>query len=128
MENQEFQETGPKQGFLQSTTAKMIMVGFLSFVLIIPLLLVQDLIRERSERQKEVVAETTSKWGENIFINAPIIRIPYKDNLTKRIQFAYFFPEVLNGSIATQMQKPLERSIYKSNVFTTVPCSVWRII
>lgn len=116
MENQ---ETEPKQGFLQSTTAKMIMVGFLSFVLIIPLLLVQDLIRERSQRQKEVVAETTSKWGENVFINAPIIRIPYKDNLTKKIQFAYFFPEVLNSSIATKMQKPLERSIYKSNVFST---------
>ncbi len=115
----EHQETEIKHGFFQSTTAKMIMVGFLSLVLLIPLFFVQDLIRERSLRQQEVVQETTSKWGENIYINGPILRIPYKDNLTKKIQFAYFFPEILNSSIATQMQKPLERSIYKSNVFTS---------
>jgi inner membrane protein len=116
MENQ---ETENKQGFFQSATAKMIMVGFLSLILLIPLFFVQDLILERSQRQKEVVEETTSKWGENVYINGPILRIPYKDPLTKKIQLAYFFPENLNSVINTKMQKPLERSIYKSNVFSS---------
>ncbi len=116
MENQ---ETEIKQGFFQSATAKMMMVGFLSLILLIPLFFVQDLILERSQRQKEVVEETTSKWGENVYINGPILRIPYKDPLTKKIQLAYFFPENLNSVINTKMQKPLERSIYKSNVFSS---------
>lgn len=116
MENQ---ETENRTSFFQSTTAKMIMVGFLSLVLLIPLFFVQDLILERSQRQKEVIQETTSKWGENVYLNGPVLRIPYRDNLTKKIQMAYFFPENLQGDCHTKMQKPLERSIYKSNVFTS---------
>ena len=85
----EHQETEIKQGFFQSATAKMMMVGFLSLILLIPLFFVQDLILERSQRQKEVVEETTSKWGENVYINGPILRIPYKDQLKKKIQLIY---------------------------------------
>jgi inner membrane protein len=114
----EHQEVEPK-GFFQSTTAKMILIGLLSLFLLIPLFFVQDLIIERSIRQQEVVEETTSKWGENIYINGPVLRIPYKDNLTKKIQFAYFFPEALNTTIDATMQKALKRSIYESNVFST---------
>ena len=53
METQFQQE--PKVPFFQTTTAKMIMVGILTLVLIIPLALVQELIVERRERQKEVI-------------------------------------------------------------------------
>ncbi len=115
----EHQEATENKGFFQSTTAKMIMVGFLSLVLLIPLFFVQDLILERSQRQKEMVVETTSKWGEAIYINGPIIRIPYKDTLSKKVHYAYFFPENLTGTVDAKMQKALERSIYKSNVFST---------
>ena len=52
MENQENQKTETKS-FFQSNTAKMIMIGFLTLVLLIPLLFVQDLIQERSKRQKQ---------------------------------------------------------------------------
>ena len=47
MENSENPIPGEKS-FLQSNTAKIIMVGFLTLVLLIPLFFVQDLIRERS--------------------------------------------------------------------------------
>lgn len=49
------------KSFFQSSTAKIIMVGMLTLVLLIPLVFVQELITERSIRQKEVVSETTSK-------------------------------------------------------------------
>lgn len=109
----------PKQGFFQSTTAKMIMVGLLTLVLLIPLFFVQDLISERSQRQKEVVAETTSKWGESVYFYGPILKIPYKDPITNQVENAFFFPEKLNNSSNTEIKAPLQRSIYKSNVFTT---------
>ena len=115
MENQ---APEPK-GFFQSTTAKMIMVGLLTLVLIIPLVFVQELISERSQRQKEVVSETTSKWGESVYFYGPILKIPYKDPITLQMQNAYFFPNQLNNSSNTEIKTPLQRSIYKSNVFTT---------
>lgn len=121
--------------FFQTTTAKLLMVGLLTFVLLIPLFLIQDLITERSLRQKEVIAETTQKWGTNVYIYGPILRIPYtafenvettnsqtnaimtsRQSVTK---FAYFFPNQLQNSIVTTVQPALQRSIYKSNVFTT---------
>ncbi|WP_298302180.1 cell envelope integrity protein CreD [Flavobacterium sp.] len=108
-----------KQGFFQSTTAKMIMVGLLTLVLLIPLFFVQDLISERSQRQKEVVAETTSKWGESVYFYGPILKIPYQNPITNKIENAFFFPEELSNVSNTEIKTPLQRSIYKSNVFTT---------
>lgn len=116
MENYQNQ---PKQGFFQSTTAKMMMVGLLTLVLLIPLFFVQDLISERSQRQKEVVAETTSKWGESVYFYGPILKIPYKDPITNQVENAFFFPEELSNASNTEIKTPLQRSIYKSNVFTT---------
>ena len=117
METQFQQE--PKVPFFQTTTAKMIMVGILTLVLIIPLALVQELIVERSQRQKEVITETTSKWGSSVYFYGPILKVPYKDPMTGANNYAYFFPEELNNKTEVTMVKPLERSIYKSNVFTT---------
>lgn len=109
----------PKQGIFQSTTAKMIMVGLLTLVLLIPLFFVQDLISERSQRQKEVVTETTSKWGESVYFYGPILKIPYKHPITNQVENAFFFPEELTNVSNTEIKTPLQRSIYKSNVFTT---------
>ena len=109
----------PKVPFFQTTTAKMIMVGILTLVLIIPLALVQELIVERSQRQKEVITETTAKWGNSVYFYGPILKVPYKDPMSGANNYAYFFPETLNNKTEVTMIKPLERSIYKSNVFTT---------
>lgn len=117
METQMQQE--PKVPFFQTTTAKMIMVGILTLVLIIPLALVQELIVERSQRQKEVITETTAKWGNSVYFYGPILKVPYKDPMSGANNYAYFFPETLNNKTDVTMVKPLERSIYKSNVFTT---------
>ena len=57
METPETSENQQPQGFFQSNTARMIMVGLLTLALLIPLLFVQNLIEERSLRQKEVIRE-----------------------------------------------------------------------
>jgi inner membrane protein len=130
----EHSENTPKS-FFQTTTAKLIMVGLLTFALLIPLILIQDLITERSQRQKEVIGETTEKWGKEVYFFGPILKIPYTSyqdvekinpqtnikSVTKEAitEFAYFFPEDLKNNTTTTMQPALQRSIYKSNVFTT---------
>lgn len=117
----------------QSTTAKMIMVGMLTLILLIPLAFVRELISERSIRQKEVIAETNNKWGESIYFYGPILKIPYKTfnetvtvnektkesvkERTATVHYAYFFPNVLKNNATVKMAKPLKRSLYKSDVF-----------
>ena len=120
--------------FFQSNTAKIIMVGLLTFILLIPLQFVKNLITERADRQKEVVAETSEKWGEQIYFYGPMLKIPYKtqvetklydpktkehvNSVTTELHTAYFFPEELKNTTKVTMLKPLQRSLYKSNVFT----------
>ena len=134
MEQQENPTTEVKQGFFQSTTAKMIMVGFLTLVLLIPLFFVQDLISERSMRQKEVTEEVSTLWGKEINFYGPMLRIPYKtykettiyDSKTKTtsiqknstLEYAYFFPEKLNNNSDVKKDTSLKRGIYDNIVFT----------
>lgn len=106
------------QTFMQSNTAKIMMVGFLTLILLIPLVFVQNLITERSQRQKEVVDETTAKWGGEVFCYGPVLKVPYYDKTTKSLETAYFFPDQLNTMTDVKMARELKRSIYKANVFT----------
>ena len=116
----------------QTTTAKMILVCFLTLMLLIPLEFVKDLIFERSQRQEQVITETNDKWGKDVFVYGPIIKVPYntvQENVTYNektketfkekkwtTNFAYFFPNELNGKIKAKT-KLLHRSIYESVVF-----------
>tara|TARA_E500000318_G_scaffold91389_2_gene89559 strand:+ start:1332 stop:2684 length:1353 start_codon:yes stop_codon:yes gene_type:complete len=116
-----------------SISAKMITVGFLILILLIPLGFVDDLIRERGQRQREVISEINSKWGEEVIINGPILKVPYHQYVEEKIfdektktflktqkavkHEAFFFPDKLNVN-ATVATQPLERGIYKSVVYT----------
>jgi len=112
----------------------MLVVGFLLLILLIPLSFVQDLIRERSARQAEVIREINGKWGNEITLSGPILKIPYKSYHEERIfieknksyetkqkvvvKYAYLLPEDLD--IQAQIDaKPLKRSIYESVVYST---------
>ncbi|QNJ98210.1 cell envelope integrity protein CreD [Constantimarinum furrinae] len=116
-----------------SITARMLVVGLLLLVLLIPLQFVKELIQERALRQQEVINETNDKWGNEVVFSGPIIKIPYKTIkeetvfnkvnktysklVTEPVKYAYFFPEKLH--IDTKVQsKELNRSIYESVVFT----------
>ncbi len=117
-----------------SITAKMFVVGFLSFILLIPLFYIENLIQERSYRQKKVVNEISKQWGNEVVIYGPILKIPYKlflkktimDEKTKKvttetvesIRYGYFFPEKLdiNSEINPEEKK---RGIYKTAVFNS---------
>lgn len=131
METPEQQES---TGFFQSNTARMMMVGLLTLILLIPLFFVQNLIQERATRQKEVITETTGKWGESVYFYGPILKVPYKiyeetiitDEKTKvkttqktpYTYYAYFFPQTLKNQSAVTT-KLLKRSNYESVVFTS---------
>ena len=117
-----------------SITARMLMVGFLTIILLIPLSFIKSLITERSYRQQDVVEEINGKWGNNVMVYGPILKVPYKtysetktyDEKTKtyfkdiktHIKYAYIFPEKLESDIDVN-SKTLKRGNYESAVFTT---------
>ena len=112
-----------------SITARMMMIGFLTLVLLIPLVFIQELIRERSNRQNEVVREINEQWGNEVLIYGPILKIPYKtyhektltDKKTKQvytetveeINYAYYFPEDL------KITSEIDPEIKKRGIYTT---------
>lgn len=138
MENQIKTEIQEKpQGFFQSSTAKILMVGLLTLVLLIPLQYVKSLIFERSVRQKEVVAEINQKWGGSVYFYGPILKVPYNtyeetnlvDAKTKQVtvqrtrytEYAYFFPEDLRANLEVNVDPDgKKRSIFKSIVYTSI--------
>ncbi len=116
-----------------SITVRMLMVGILILTLLIPLSFIKDLIRERAFRQKAVVKEINQKWGNEVLLYGPVLKIPYQihtlqknwnektksyieeDLITTRN--AYFFPNTLD--IDTNVEsETLGRSIYESVVYT----------
>ncbi len=116
-----------------SLTLKMVIVGMLTLILLIPLAYVNDLIDERQERQKSVVDDINQKWGEEVLLYGPILEIPYitytevikKDSETKKIytekiahtNYGYFFPKKLN--VNAQLEPEIKSyGIYKSVVYS----------
>ena len=122
-------------GFFQSSTAKILMIGLLTLVLLIPLQFVKSLIYERSERQKEVVNEINGKWGKDVYMYGPILKVPYSYvsetktyneatkktivELVKETRYAYFFPNQLNVGMNVNTQQK-NRSNYESVVYTSL--------
>ncbi|WP_460218166.1 cell envelope integrity protein CreD [Psychroserpens sp. MEBiC05023] len=118
-----------------SITARMLMVGFLIVILLIPLSYINSLITERSFRQTDVVNEINEKWGNNVLVYGPILKLPYKtysetkiyDDKTKtylketqtHINYAYIFPERLHSEVNVD-SKTLKRGNFESAVFSTI--------
>ena len=137
MEEQQKQNTKKFGHWLKtSITARLIMVGILTLLLLVPLSLIESLIYERSQRQQKVVSEINQKWGNEVLIYGPILKIPYftykektfKNKNTKKVytetveetNYAYFFPENLKITSNINPEKKsygiYETAVYKSEM------------
>lgn len=101
---------------------KMLTIGVLILLLLIPSFLVRDLIRERERSQDEVKREISNKWGQAQTVVGPIISIPYEDYINNRrdkvIKYVHLLPEELkiDGNLDTSK---LHRSIYEVISYAT---------
>ncbi|MFD1163862.1 cell envelope integrity protein CreD [Hwangdonia seohaensis] len=117
-----------------SITARMLMVGFLVIILLIPLSYINSLINERAFRQADVVNEINDKWGNHVLVYGPILKLPYKTykettiynkesntystETQTHIKYAYIFPESLNTKVSVD-SKTLKRGNFESAVYTS---------
>ena len=98
---------------------KVVIIGFLILMLMIPSVMINELVRERSSRKMEVTNEVSSKWGQLQTITGPYIVIPYLEEIKYTNQASdwkeqrlFYFPQTLeiNGDLTPVVKK---RSIFK---------------
>lgn len=65
----------------QSITFKALVIGFLTIILLIPGIMIQDLIRERQDRSVETIEKINAKWSNAQTICGPVLTIPYTTTL-----------------------------------------------
>lgn len=109
----------------RSATFKLVTICALILVLLIPVSMVQSLIREREWRQQGVVDEINSKWGQAQTIAGPIISIPYKKAIeykkgkpTHVTRYLHLLPDALRleSSITPHVRY---RGIYQAALYQT---------
>jgi len=109
----------------QSVTAKILFIAFLVLLLLIPVSLIEGLIRERISQEQSAKKSIMASWGKAQTIASPILGVPYREAFKSangrsktRIRHAYFLPETISvqGKINTQLRY---RGIYEIPVYTT---------
>ena len=128
------QEKYPRQGFMQrnALSVKIILIGVLILILLIPLAMIRGLISERSETASEATTEVQNKWSSSQLVTGPFISIPcyenyeetyYENGATKiRVKkvknYIHILPELLDitGNVETE---ELSRGLYDIVVYKT---------
>ena len=62
----------------ESVTVKLMFIGILILVLLIPSSMINNLIDERAERQQEVIKDVSYNFAGSQMIKGPVLVIPYK--------------------------------------------------
>lgn len=104
---------------------KGLIIGVLVLLLMIPTYFVQDLVKEREDRQKEAVAEVSGKWAGRQTITGPVLVLPYwhiqPDTARRNIpvkKYACFLPDRLDVN-ATVTPQEKHRGIYKVMLYNS---------
>jgi inner membrane protein len=100
-----------------SIMLKMIVIGFLMLILLIPTNMVESMIEERSSAREGAVQEVSKKWGRSQTITGPILTVPYiqekyeNGKINGKKYYAHFLPSkiLVNGTINPQEK---HRGIY----------------
>jgi len=107
----------------RSVTLKILSVGILILLLLIPASMIKDLIRERESRRDSVVQEISQKWGDSQTITGPFLTVPYKvffkdaaGKMQFNLNYLHFLPETIN--ITGEMKPEVRyRSLFEAVLY-----------
>lgn len=127
--NEEEKPTGFMGWLKESVTVKLVFIGMLVLVLLIPSSLINNLIAERAGRQDEVVKEISYNFAGSQVVKGPVLVIPYnvqvnevdKDGkiTTKQgVQNLYVSPDALTIK-ADEHSDIIHRGIFDAVVYKT---------
>jgi inner membrane protein len=111
----------------ESITIKLLSIGFLVLILMIPSSWIDSLVNERQARAESVISEISDKWSGKQTISGPVLVVPFirrekidkgKDGIEIRewTEKSFFLPEQLNISGDVNPQK-LSRGIFDAVVY-----------
>ena len=109
-----------------STMLKLIVIGILVLILLIPTSMLQSLIQEREQTRNVAVAEVSAKWGDEQIVGGPVLSVPYlitvkddKGNAQAPITaYAHFLPDDLqfDGDVRPKQRS---RGIFSVMLYNT---------
>lgn len=115
----------------ESIMIKLMSIGFLIIILLIPSSWIKDMIAERQERAEEVIAEVNEKWSSNQTVSGPILVVPFRKQeiidrgaagkeIKEYTEKAFFLPETLDitGLVNPESRNRgiFETVVYKSSL------------
>lgn len=115
------------QWIKESVTIKLLSIGFLLLILLIPASWIESLIAERQRRAESVIDEISDKWSGEQTLSGPVLVVPFlkrekidkgKDGTETREwkEKAFFLPDKLTttGKVKPQV---LHRGIFEAAVY-----------
>lgn len=108
-----------------SITIKLISIGILILIMLIPTSMMESLILERKYTMDAATREVSDKWANEQTVVGPILTLPYKaykkaenGKIVEVTDYAYFLPEKLNisGNIKPEIRY---RGIYEVIVYNS---------
>lgn len=113
----------------RSATFKVLAVGVLILVLLIPISMVKGVVFDRMHYASEVVADIRGSWGDQQTVAGPLFRVPFRAIATNSRgdtyavdKYAYLVAEKLIGSAKTVVEERQrgihEVLVYKSEIET----------
>lgn len=120
-----------RPGFFRrnAKTIKAATIGFLVILLLIPMNMIEDLIRERNRTENQAVDEVSQKWSGQQTIIGPYLNFDYiitnksivegKETITTETKNLTLLPDelIIDGNLITEIRK---RGIYEVNVYQSV--------
>lgn len=113
---------------MESVTARLVIIGILVLLLLIPSSWMISLVSERQERQRSVVREIGQKWAGPQVLGGPVMVVPYrelmkttvdkKETVEEVTRHLYLLPETLRIS-ADAGTEVLHRGIFEAVVYET---------
>ncbi len=132
-----------KRRLRDSVMVKMLVIGFLILLLLIPLRMVGSLVSERQGRSGQAAEEVAASWGKAQTLAGPVLTVPYLAHVKNEkgvpvtlTAYARFLPETLNveGNVATETRSRgiFEVAVYRTDLrwkgtFARPDFGVWRI-
>jgi inner membrane protein len=111
-----------------SITLRLVTIGILVLIMLIPISFITDLITERQQRRDEAVKEISSSWGAEQTVSGPVLTVPYKIStrvysqdqknytVSETRELAQFLPE--NLEISSKIQPSVRyRGIYEAMLY-----------
>lgn len=113
-QNKSKMKTGSKPNRGDRLLLKLLIIGLLSLLLLIPQQFIMKLISERYETSSEAEKEVSQLWSKPQRITGPVIRIPARSSNDNDV---YLLPEMLQikGDVKTETR---HRSIFDVTVYT----------